>query len=61
MIKKLKDILNTYTDKELECMSIWINSNDMVDSIWIEDNAINLLTDEVNVCIKCKELGWLDE
>ena len=51
MIKKLRDILNTYTDKELEDMDIWINSNDKVDSIWVEKYDINLITDEANVSI----------
>ena len=51
MIKKLRDILNTYTDQELEAMDIWINSNDKVDSIWIERDDINLITDDANVSI----------
>lgn len=51
MIKKLKDILNTYTDDELEELDLWIDSRTKVDSIWVEDYIINLITDEANVKI----------
>lgn len=49
MLKKLKDILNTYTDNELEELDLWIDSRTKVDSIWVEDYNINLITDEVKV------------
>lgn len=49
MIKKLKDILNTYTDDELEELDLWIDSRTKVDSIWVEDYNINLITDEAKV------------
>lgn len=49
MIKKLKDILNTYTDNELEELEFWIDSRTKVDSIWVEDYNINLITDEAKV------------
>lgn len=51
MIKKLKDILNTYTDEELEDIDIWIDSRTKIDSIWLEEYHINLITDEANVDI----------
>lgn len=51
MIKKLKDILNTYTDDELEELDLWIDSRTKVDSIWVEDYIINLMTDEAKVKI----------
>lgn len=54
MIKKLKDILNTYTDNELEELDLWIDSRTKVDSIWVEDYNINLITDEVKVEINNK-------
>ena len=54
MIKKLKDILNTYTDNELEELDLWIDSRTKVDSIWVEDYNINLITDEANVEINNK-------
>lgn len=49
MIKKLKDILNTYTDDELEELDLWIDSRTKVDSIWVENYNINLITDEAKV------------
>ena len=49
MIKKLKDILNTYTDDELEELDLWIDSRTKVDSIWVENYIINLITDEAKV------------
>lgn len=49
MLKKLKDILNTYTDNELEELDLWIDSRIKVDSIWVEDYNINLITDEAKV------------
>lgn len=54
MIKKLKDILNTYTDNELEELDPWIDSRTKVDSIWVEDYNINLITDEAKVEINNK-------
>lgn len=49
MLKKLKDILKTYTDNELEELDLWIDSRTKVDSIWVEDYNINLITDEAKV------------
>lgn len=49
MLKKLKDILNTYTDNELEELDLWVDSRTKVDSIWVEDYNINLITDEAKV------------
>ena len=49
MLKKLKDILNTYTDNELEELDLWIDSRTKVDSIWVKDYNINLITDEAKV------------
>lgn len=54
MIKKLKDILNTYTDNELEELVLWIDSRTKVDSIWVEDYNINLITDEAKVEVNNK-------
>lgn len=49
MLKKLKDILNSYTDNELEELDLWIDSRTKVDSIWVKDYNINLITDEAKV------------
>jgi hypothetical protein len=51
MIKKLKDILNTYTDKELEKMILWINSSDTLSNIIIDKNSIDIITDETEIKI----------
>lgn len=51
MIKKLKDILNTYTDTELEEMDLWVNSYFKVDSILVEDFCINLLSEDAEITI----------
>lgn len=51
MIKKLRDILNTYTDDELDELDIWIDSRTKVDSIWVEEYNITLITDEASVDI----------
>ena len=51
MIKKLKYILNLYTDKELENMDLWVNSDDFVDTILIDKNNINLVTADSEIRI----------
>lgn len=49
MLNRLKKILNTYTDKELEGMDLWINSNEYVDTIIIDDVNINLITNNPEI------------
>lgn len=49
MIKKLKDILNTYTDEELEDMILWINSSDELSNIIIDENSIDLITSDSEI------------
>ena len=49
MLNRLKKILNTYTDKELEGMDLWINSNEYVDTIIIDDVNINLITNGAEI------------
>lgn len=49
MLNRLKKILNTYTDKELEGMDLWINSNEGVDAIIIDDTTINLITSDAEI------------
>ena len=52
MIKKLKDILNTYTDEELKDMELWVNSNGTVENIIIDDYSINLIENNLKVDLK---------
>ena len=51
MIKKLKDILNTYSDEELEEMDLWINSSDTLSNIIIDKNGIDLITEDIEIKI----------
>ena len=48
MIIKLKDILNSYTNEELKSIELWINSNDIVDTIIIDNYSINLTSIDIN-------------
>ena len=49
MLKKLKDILNTY--ENLDDIELWINSNDQIKSIIIDDYNIDLITSESEIKI----------
>jgi hypothetical protein len=51
MIKKLKDVLNTYTDTELEDIDLWVNSDFKVESILIDGYSINLLSEDAEIKI----------
>lgn len=51
MIRKLKDILNTYTDTELEELELWVNSDSKVENIIIDVWAINLITGNAEIKI----------
>ena len=51
MLKRLKYILNSYTDKELESMSLWVNSQEMIEDILIEENNIDLITPTTEIII----------
>lgn len=45
MLKQLKEILNSYTDEQLENMEMWVNSNDTVNKFVVDDNkSIDLIT-----------------
>lgn len=45
MLKQLKEVLNSYDDKELEDMEMWVNSNDTVNKFVVDDNeSIDLIT-----------------
>ena len=49
MLNKLKDILNTYTDKELKELDLWINSSNIVKQIIVNDYSIDLITNNAEV------------
>lgn len=44
ILKKLKYILNSYTDKELENIDLWIDNTKNIEVIAVDDNAITLIT-----------------
>lgn len=45
MLKQLKEILNSYTEEQLENMEMWVNSNDTVNKFVVDDNkSIDLIT-----------------
>lgn len=50
-LKHLKDLLNTYSDSELEDMKIWINCSDEVSYVLTDKNNINLITENVEIKI----------
>ena len=51
MIKKLRDILDTYTDTELEDIDLWVNSDFKVESILVDEYSINLLSEDAEIKI----------
>lgn len=45
MLKQLKELLNSYTEEQLENMEMWVNSNDTVNKFVVDDNkSIDLIT-----------------
>lgn len=51
MLKKIKAILNSYTDKELEEMDLWVNSNECVVAMLVDDSDIDLITNSAEIKI----------
>lgn len=52
MLKKLKAILNSYTDDELEEMDLWVNSTECAVAMLVDDNDIDLITNSAEIKIK---------
>lgn len=52
----LKNILNGLTDKELEGRELWINNEDEVKIIAIDDDGVTLVTEETEV--KLNGMEW---
>lgn len=46
ILKRLKYILNSYTDKELEEIDLWTDNTNTVDVIAVDSNSISLITDD---------------
>ena len=51
MLKKLKVILNSYTDEELEEMNLWINSTECAVAILADECDIDLITNSAEIKI----------
>ena len=51
MLKKLKVILNSYTDEELEEMDLWVNSKECVVSMLVDNLDIDLITNSAEIKI----------
>lgn len=51
MLKRLKAILNSYTDDEIEKMDLWVNSTECAVAILVDDNDIDLITNSAEIKI----------
>ena len=51
MIKKLRNILNSYSDEEIENMELWVNAENRVDSFIIEEFSLVLITTDAELKI----------
>ena len=51
MLKRLKAVLNAYTDEELEKMDLWVNSKECAVAILVDDNDIDLITNSAEIKI----------
>lgn len=51
MLKQLKGILNSYSDEELDNMGLWINFSVEVSYILLNNNNIDLLTEDIEIKI----------
>ena len=51
MLKRLKAVLNAYTDDELEKMDLWVNSTECAVAMLVDDNDIDLITNSAEIKI----------
>lgn len=51
MLTKLKHILNTYTDEQLNNMTLWINSSEELNAILVDEDNIDLIFKNTEVKI----------
>ena len=51
MLKRLKAVLNAYTDDELEEMDLWVNSTECAVAMLVDDNDIDLITNSAEIKI----------
>jgi hypothetical protein len=55
VLKNLKAILNGLTEEELQNYELWINNEEGVSVIAIDENAISLITDSSKLKIDDRE------
>lgn len=55
MIKILKNILNSYTDEELEQLDLWVNSDSKISNIIIDEWNIDLITKDMKIDINIEK------
>ena len=51
MLKRLKAVLNAYTDKKKEKMDLWVNSTECAVAMLVDDNDIDLITNSAEIKI----------
>lgn len=56
VLKNLKAILNGLTEEELQNYELWINNEDGVSVIAVDENSISLITD--NSKLKIDDREW---
>ena len=56
ILKNLKAILNGFTEEELQKYGLWINNEEGVSVIAIDENSISLITD--NSKLKIDDREW---
>ncbi len=56
ILKNLKAILNGFTEEELQKYELWINNEEGVSVIAIDENSISLITD--NSKLKIDDREW---
>ena len=54
MLKRLKAVLNAYTDDELEKMDLWVNSTECAVAILVDNNDIDLITNSAEIKINSR-------
>lgn len=60
MLAKLKHILNTFADKGLEEMELWVNSTFQVDKILIDEFSIDLIGRNISLVAKTEDEIYKD-
>ena len=54
MIKKLRDILNSYTDEELKDVDLYVNLNEEIQVILVNEFCVDLITETAEIIVNDK-------